>query len=264
MGDLKDQSDRPDMSIPADSGVGLKARRMSASLPDDFYVKTCELSDEFVSASRLPGRRGREIGKGATATVRIMRRKGFPREIQYAVKEFRKRSRNESKTEYEKKVKSEFSIGNSLHHPNIVKTVRLCYHAGRWNHVMEYCTHGDLFSLIQRNYLQRDDNLCLFKQLLHGVAYLHENGIAHRDIKLENLLLSSKGHLKIADFGVSEVFKGTHPGLRSAGGACGKGVGEVRKCSPGICGSLPYISPEVLAKAGICVLHPYLPKPGPA
>lgn len=250
LGNTKTQRETPDFAFPANSGVGLKARRMSASLPEDFHVDSCELSEEFVSASKIPGRRGKEIGKGATATVKIMYRKGCSKDIAYAVKEFRKRGRNEMEREYEQKVKSEFSIASSLHHPNIVKTVRLCSHAGRWNHVMEYCSYGDLYSLIQRGYLQKEDNLCLFRQLLQGVAYLHENGIAHRDIKLENLLLSSEGHLKITDFGVSEVFSGIHPGLRSAGGECGKAMGEVRKCSPGICGSLPYIAPEVLAKTG--------------
>jgi serine/threonine protein kinase len=66
--------------------------------------------------------------------------------------------------------------------------------------------------------------------------------------------LNCEGHLKITDFGVSEVFSGIHPGLRSSGGACGKEMGETRKCSPGICGSMPYISPEVLAKNGMLSL----------
>lgn len=241
----------PDFAFPANSGVGLKSRRLSASLPNNFHVDSCELSNEFVSGSRIPGRRGKEIGKGATATVKIMYRKGCPKDVQYAVKEFRKCGRNENQRDYEQKVKSEFSIANSLHHSNIVKTIRLCRHSGRWNHVMEFCEPGELYSLVQKGYLTVEDNFCLFKQLLHGVAFLHANGIAHRDIKLENLLMSGDGHLKITDFGVSEVFCGIHPGLRAAGGECGKSMGEVQRCSPGICGSLPYIAPEVLAKTGM-------------
>jgi protein-serine/threonine kinase len=236
-------------SLGATEGAGVKARRTSAHLPEDFYVDTCELDDEFVSASKIPGRR-KEIGKGATATVKVMVRKGQTKGDQFAVKEFRKRSAKESEAEYVRKVKSEYSIAKSLNHPNIVKTVRLCTHAGRWNHVMEYCQYGELYSLVGRRYLQQEDKLCFFKQLLRGVAYLHDNGIAHRDIKLENLLLTDQGHVKITDFGVSEVFCGAHPGFRWANGQCGRNMEECRRSTPGICGSLPYIAPEVLAKTG--------------
>ena len=235
---------------PAEYGAGLKARRMSIILPDEFVVDTVELDKEFTSTSKLPGRRGKTLGKGATSTVKLMTRRGAGDEI-YAVKEFRKRGRTEAEAEYDKKVKSEFAIAKSLHHPNIVESVRLCSHAGRWNVVMEYCPQGELFSLVQKRYLGERDKFCLWKQLVRGVAYLHVHGIAHRDIKLENLLMTDQGFLKITDFGVSEVFSGEHPGLRVAGGECGKNMGaEVRKSAPGICGSLPYIAPEVLAKKG--------------
>ena len=229
--------------------MGLKARRMSLSLPDDFTVDWIELDREFTSASKLPGKRGKLLGSGATATVKLMTRKGQGDAI-YAVKEFRKKSKAEDESEYDKKVKSEFSIAKSLRHPNIVESVRLCTHAGRWNVVMEYCPHGEVYTLVQKKYMELEDKLCLWKQLLRGVAHLHNHGIAHRDIKLENLLMSENGHLKITDFGVSEVFSGEHPGLRAAGGECGKNMKEVRRCSPGICGSLPYIAPEVLDKKG--------------
>ena len=240
-------------AMPPDAGTGVKARRMSMSLPDDFTVDVAELQSEFEYQSKLLGRHGKHLGKGAASKVTLMARKGYPGEM-YAVKEFRGKSKSESQDEYEKKIKSEFSIGKSLHHPNIVETVRLCTDHGRWNHVMEYCSEGDLFSLVQKGHLKgedkKKDRLCLFKQLVQGVAYLHNNGIAHRDIKLENLLLTKDSKLKITDFGVSEVFCGTHPGLREAGGQCGQNMGDVRLCAPGICGSEPYIAPEVLAKRG--------------
>lgn len=238
------------ISRPAATGTGLKSRRMSATLPDDFDVETVELSEEFASGSFLPGRRGKLIGKGATATVKLMIRKGAPSEHVFAVKEFRKKGQNEDEDEYVKKVKSEYSIAKSCRHPNIVESVRLCTQNGRWNHVMEYCAQGEIFTLVQKRYLSLDDNLCLFKQLIRGVAYLHSHGIAHRDIKLENLLMTDDGHLKITDFGVSEVFCGAHPGLRMAQGVCGKDMKECRTCAPGICGSLPYIAPEVFEKKG--------------
>lgn len=242
------------ISMPAATGAGLKARRMSTTLPDDFTVDTVELNEEFTSGSLVPGKR-KVVGKGATATVKLMTRKGGPSDEVFAVKEFRKKGQTEDEEEYIKKVKSEYSIAKSLRHPNIVETVRLCTHNGRWNHVMEYCPQGEIFTLVQKRYLTLDDNLCLFKQLLRGVGYLHGHGIAHRDIKLENLLMTDEGHLKITDFGVSEVFCGEHPGLRSAQGECGKDMKECRTCAPGICGSLPYIAPEVFEKKGILLFE---------
>lgn len=238
------------ISMHAAAGVGLKARRMSTTLPDDFYVDTVELHDEFTSGSLLPGKRGKLVGKGATATVKLMTRKGGSSDEVFAVKEFRKKGQHEDEDEYVKKVKSEYSIAKSLRHPNIVQSVRLCTHNGRWNHVMEFCPQGEIFTLVQKRYLTLEDNLCLFKQLLRGVAHLHSHGIAHRDIKLENLLMTDQGHLKITDFGVSEVFCGEHPGLLAAQGQCGKDMKEIRRCAPGICGSLPYIAPEVFDKQG--------------
>jgi len=244
----------------------MKARRLSVNLPDDFIIDWCELDKEFKSSSLMPGKRGKILGKGATSEVRIMaRRGGITREEDLvAVKEFRERDKDETEEDYVLKIKSEYSIAKSLHHPNIVETVRLCTNRGRWNHVMEFCTYGEIYSLVERKlfaggaegFYSRDDRLCFFKQLLRGVSYLHSHGIAHRDIKLENLLLSKEGHLKISDFGVAEVFTGEHPGLRASGGECGKNMGEIRLSEPGICGSLPYIAPEVLAKD-----HSYDPRP---
>ncbi|KAL1890869.1 hypothetical protein Sste5346_008010 [Sporothrix stenoceras] len=236
-------------AMPAEAGTGLKARRMSLSLPDDFNVDIVDLHDEF-DYQHMLGRHRRHIGKGATSKVTLMFRKGFPDEL-YAVKEFRGKSSSETREEYEKKVKSEYSIAKSLHHPNIVETVRLCTDHGRWNHVMEYCSEGDLYSLVEKKYLitpeREKDRLCLFKQLIQGLNYLHQHGIAHRDIKLENLLITNNSKLKITDFGASDIFSGMHPGLREAGGRCGAHADHtVRLCKPGICGSLPYISPEVL------------------
>lgn len=175
------------------------------------------------------------IGKGATAVVRLAHKWDRSTEKLYAVKEFRKRRKNETEKEYVKKLTSEFCISSTLHHINIVETVDLVQDEQRhWCEVMEYCPGGDLYAAIKRGGMSQAEVECSFKQILNGIAYLHSMGVAHRDIKPENLLLDGHGHIKITDFGVSDVFrmcweKSTH-------------------YSKGLCGSEPYIAPEQFEK----------------
>ncbi len=216
---------------------------------DPFGVDVCPLEDEFVSASKI-GRR-KEVGKGASATVKVMQRKrckkGESTTI-FAVKEFRKKASMETEEEYIDIAKFEFAIAKSLNHPNIVQTVQMCISKGRLNQVMEYCQQGDLLSLVRRRHLKTGDRLCLFKQVLRGVSFMHDHGIAHRDIKLENILMTNDGCVKIADFGFSEVFRDNHPDNGSSQGRGGQAMREPRKLLPGVCGTGPYIAPEIMAE----------------
>ena len=237
----------PSLSVNAPAGIGLKSRKLSIDVPE-YHIECLPLKSEFRSAGSLPGAKGKLLGKGATANVRLMIRKGGAKNELYAVKDFRGKEVDEKEEDYVKKVRSEYSIAKSLNHPNIVSTVQLCTSRGRWSHVMEYCDQGELFAFINKRYFTSEDTLCFWKQLICGVNYLHSHGIAHRDIKPENLLLTSTGCLKITDFGVAEVFSGEHPGGQAACGERGMNTSEMRKSAPGICGSMPYVAPEVLRK----------------
>lgn len=235
-----------------DTGVGSKARRLSVMLPDEMHVEECRLEEHF---SVLQRHNHKEIGEGGAAVVRLMKSKTAGDAAQdriFAVKEFRPRDpEEENEHEYERKIKSEFAISKSCKHANIVKTFRLCHTGERWFHVMEYCELGDLNDLIQRQFFTRTDRNCMFKQLVRGIDYLHEHGIAHRDIKSENLLVNQKGCLKIGDFGTGEVFSGKHPGVRN----CEQldvidPHEEIRLCAPGWVGSRPYMAPEIYQRTG--------------
>ncbi|GAA6004248.1 hypothetical protein JCM10207_002504 [Rhodosporidiobolus poonsookiae] len=171
------------------------------------------------------------VGKGATAVVRLAHKWDRSTEKLYAVKEFRKRRKNETEKEYVKKLTSEFCISSTLHHHNVVETVDLVQdEQHHWCEVMEYCPGGDLYAVIKKGDLGTAEINSYLKQIVAGVAYLHSMGVAHRDIKPENLLLDAKGHVKITDFGVSDVFR-----------MCWE---KTTHLSKGLCGSEPYIAPE--------------------
>ncbi|KZT22086.1 Pkinase-domain-containing protein [Neolentinus lepideus HHB14362 ss-1] len=171
------------------------------------------------------------IGKGATSVVRLAHKWDRSEEKLYAVKEFRKRRKNETEKEYVKKLTAEFCISSTLHHVNIVETVDLVQDENqRWCEVMEFCPGGDLYAAIKRGGMSPSEVECCFRQILTGVAYLHSQGVAHRDIKPENLFFDTKGHLKIGDYGASTVYR--LPWETSI------------HMSTGLCGSEPYIAPE--------------------
>ena len=236
----------PSFTQTADQGMGTRSRRLSTNIPNEFPIECCPLEKEFKTSSRMPLRRPKQIGEGGYACVKLMRRRGETPDHLYAVKQFRGRDSWETEDDYVKKVKSEYCIAKSCHHPNIIEPVRLCFSHGIWSEVMEYCHNGELFGLLEKKYLTINDKYCFFKQLLRGVDYLHNHGIAHRDLKPENIMLTRDGCVKIIDFGLSEIFSGPHPSFRIGMDVEAFKVDRVRYSQPAIFGSQPYISPEVM------------------
>ncbi|KAL9283774.1 putative protein kinase CAMK-CAMKL-CHK1 family [Arabidopsis thaliana] len=72
---------------------------------------------------------------------------------------------------------------------------------------MEYVSGGQLSDRLGRQKMKESDARKLFQQLIDAVDYCHNRGVYHRDLKPQNLLLDSKGNLKVSDFGLSAVPK---------------------------------------------------------
>lgn len=97
---------------------------------------------------------------------------------------------------------------------------------------MEFATHGSLLDLMHdKHYLSDGEAKNYFQQLVCALDFCHSKCIAHRDLKLENLLLFSDNRLKVGDFGFSRYFDLNDP---------------TTTFSLTFCGSNAYVSPEIM------------------
>ncbi|KAE9984349.1 hypothetical protein EG328_008834 [Venturia inaequalis] len=174
------------------------------------------------------GKFGKVLGSGAGGSVRLMKRQSDG--VTFAVKQFRDRHSYESEREYNKKVTAEFCIGSTLHHGNIIETMDIVQEKGKWYEVMEYAPF-DLFAIVMTGKMSKEEVTCATLQILNGVTYLHSMGLAHRDLKLDNVVVNEHGIMKIIDFGSAVVFR--YPFETQV------------VLASGIVGSDPYLAPEV-------------------
>ncbi|XP_042297507.1 calcium/calmodulin-dependent protein kinase kinase 2 isoform X2 [Sceloporus undulatus] len=108
-------------------------------------------------------------------------------------------------------VYQEIAILKKLDHPNVVKLVEVLDDPSE-DHlymVFELVKKGPVMEVPNLKPLTEDQARFYFQDLIKGIEYLHYQKIIHRDIKPSNLLVGEDGHIKIADFGVSNEFKGT-------------------------------------------------------
>ena len=116
---------------------------------------------------------------------------------------------------------NEISILKRLKHNKIVKLIDLKQTPSHYYIVMEYCNGGSLlhclrkFITIYKKPFSEEIVQYLMRQIVRGVKYIHEKGIIHRDLKLDNILVKfysqedldkynmMKTHIKVSDFGIS-------------------------------------------------------------
>lgn len=98
--------------------------------------------------------------------------------------------------------KEVFLIANREQHPFLIN-LHCCFQtANRIYFVMEYVSGGDLMWHVQQGNFSMRRAKFYAAEVVLALEYLHENGIVYRDLKLDNILLSTDGHIKIADYGL--------------------------------------------------------------
>ncbi len=134
--------------------------------------------------------------------------------------------------EEEQMISNEVRIMSLLRHPHVVLFMAAVIRPPYYILVMEYMMGGSLFDLLHNELLKELPlSLCvrLMRQTACGMSFLHQSGIAHRDLKSLNILLDDKGNAKVSDFGLTTMMQDTH-------------AGSERR----VAGSVQWAAPEVL------------------
>lgn len=140
-------------------------------------------------------------------------------------------------------LKHEIELLQGLHHSNIVQYLGTTTDDQYLNIFLEYVPGGSIATILkQYNTFQEPLVKNFVRQILAGLAYLHNRDIIHRDIKGANILVDNKGGIKISDFGISKrVEASTVLGSRASGGG---GGGHLHR--PSLQGSVYWMAPEVV------------------
>lgn len=128
--------------------------------------------------------------------------------------------------------KREIEVLKICQHPNVIRLLDVFENPEYIFIVLEYCAGGDLFHYLDKRDFKVTEDLARYiaHQIAAAIYYLHSYGISHRDLKLENILMSDNtdlAELKLVDFGLSKML-------------------GPKETTTDPFGTLSYVAPEVL------------------
>ncbi|KAL0323365.1 UNVERIFIED_CONTAM: Mitogen-activated protein kinase kinase kinase [Sesamum angustifolium] len=104
-------------------------------------------------------------------------------------------------------LEQEIALLSQFQHENIVRYYGTNKDESHLYIFLELVTKGSLLSLYQKYELRVPQISAYTRQILHGLKYLHDRGVIHRDIKCANILVHTNGLVKLADFGLAKATK---------------------------------------------------------
>jgi len=168
------------------------------------------------------------LGKGASGTV-FKVEEDLTGSI-YALKILHSHlhDNRESVSRFERELRIMAQLGG---HRHIVSAQLRRDRQGRPQILMPYIDGGTLTERIRRKDLTGDEVVVLAEQIFDAIAFLHNNGVIHRDLKPDNILLTAEGEIKITDFGIAGLL----------------GQDDLTQAGPPIWGGGRYHAPELMA-----------------
>ncbi|KHN99062.1 Serine/threonine-protein kinase domain protein [Metarhizium album ARSEF 1941] len=178
---------------------------------------------------------GKTIGAGSMGKVKLARKEDGSEQVACKIVPRGSTEEHQSRADKERADQSkeirtarEAAIVTLLNHPHICgmrDVVRTNYH---WYMLFEYVNGGQMLDyIISHGKLKEKQARKFSRQIASALDYCHRNSIVHRDLKIENILISKTGDIKIIDFGLSNLFSPR---------------GHLKT----FCGSLYFAAPELL------------------
>ncbi|KAL0225311.1 hypothetical protein RCL1_003223 [Eukaryota sp. TZLM3-RCL] len=144
---------------------------------------------------------------------------------------------------------NEVRVLQLLVHPNIISYHGSFIEEGQFNIIMDYADGGDLHSKLRSRegkLFSESEIMLWFVQILSALKHVHNNNILHRDLKTQNIFLTSTNIIKLGDFGISKQL-GTHNEFARTS------VGTPYYLSPEMCEDKPYNNKSDVWALGCCL-----------
>ncbi|XP_013879358.1 serine/threonine-protein kinase PAK 6b isoform X2 [Austrofundulus limnaeus] len=182
-----------------------------------------------------------KIGEGSTGVVCIARERHTGRQVAVKMMDLRKQQRREL-------LFNEVVIMRDYQHMNVVEMFRSALVEDELWVIMEYLQGGALTHIIGETRLNEEQIATVCEGVLQALTYLHSQGVIHRDIKSDSILLTLDGRIKLSDFGFCAQINKDVPKRKSL-------VGTPYWMAPEVISKMPYGTEVDIWSMGIMVVE---------
>ncbi|XP_056150845.1 serine/threonine-protein kinase PAK 6-like [Lampris incognitus] len=182
-----------------------------------------------------------KIGEGSTGVVCIARECHSGRQVAVKMMDLRKQQRREL-------LFNEVVIMRDYRHQNVVEMYRSALVGEELWVIMEYLQGGALTNIVNETRLSEEQIATVCEGVLQALSYLHSQGVIHRDIKSDSILLTLDGRIKLSDFGFCAQICKDVPKRKSL-------VGTPYWMAPEVVSKIPYGTEVDVWSLGIMVVE---------